>query len=153
RGIVWELALALLPKHIRLLLLSATVGNATEFLAWLDRAHGRKVELVESRERKVPLTFRWVHDEFLGDQLVKMAKGEGDARTTPGLVVCFNRAGAWSVAEMLKGLALLPGPTKVELNRHVDKFDWPDGVGPKLKQMLRRGVGVHHAGLLGKYRR
>ena len=35
----------------------------------------------------------------------------------------------------------------------MDKLDWPQGVGPKLKQMLRRGVGVHHAGLLPKYRR
>src|SRR5207248_11754203 len=112
RGIVWELALALLPKHIRLLLLSATVGNATEFLAWLDRAHGRKVELVESRERKVPLTFRWVPDEFLGEQLVLMAKGGGDARTTPALVFCFNRDECWSTAEMLKGLDLLPPGVK-----------------------------------------
>src|SRR5947209_16176643 len=55
RGIVWELALGMLPPHIRLLLLSATVGNATEFLTWLQRSHGRKLELVESRDRKVPL--------------------------------------------------------------------------------------------------
>jgi superfamily II RNA helicase len=83
RGIVWELTLGMLPAHVRLLLLSATVGNAPEFLAWLERAHGRKLELVEGKERKVPLTFRWVADEFLGDQLVRMAKGEGEARTTP----------------------------------------------------------------------
>ena len=37
--------------------------------------------------------------------------------------------------------------------REVDKLEWPEGVGPKLKQMLHRGVGVHHAGLLPKYRR
>src|SRR6516225_6137310 len=64
RGIVWELSLGLLPPHIRLLLLSATVGNSGEFLAWLQRCHHRKLELVESKERKVPLTFRWVGDEF-----------------------------------------------------------------------------------------
>jgi len=153
RGIVWELSLAMLPKHVRLLLLSATVGNSGEFLAWLERSHGRKLELVESKERKVPLTFRWVADEFLGDQLVKMAQGEGEARTTPALVFCFNRDECWAVAEHLKGLDLLPGATRTELNKVVDKFDWPHGVGPKLKQMLRRGVGVHHAGLLPKYRR
>ena len=56
RGIVWELTLSMLPAHIRLLLLSATVGNAEEFLAWLKRCHGREVELVQSRERKVPVT-------------------------------------------------------------------------------------------------
>src|SRR5213080_398026 len=47
RGIVWELSLSMLPAHIRLLLLSATVGNAGEFVNWLDRCHGRKVELIE----------------------------------------------------------------------------------------------------------
>src|SRR6266436_9417555 len=59
RGMVWELSLSMLPAHVRLLLLSATVGNAAEFTSWLKRCHGRKVELVEGRERKVPLTYRW----------------------------------------------------------------------------------------------
>jgi superfamily II DNA/RNA helicase len=153
RGIVWELALGLLPAHVRLLLLSATVGNSGEFLAWLERSHGRKLELVEGKERKVPLTFRWVPDEFLGDQLVHMAKGEGDGRTTPALVFCFNRDECWSVAENLKGLDLLPAGARSPLNAAIDKLEWKEGVGPKLQQMLRRGVGVHHAGLLPKYRR
>lgn len=153
RGIVWELSLALLPKHIRLLLLSATVGNSLEFLAWLERSHGRKVELVEGRERKVPLTYRWVPDMLLGEQLVEMARGEEATRKTPALVFCFNRDECWSVAEMLKGLPLLSGEQKVRLNKEVDRLDWTQGVGPKLAQMLRRGVGVHHAGLLPKYRR
>src|ERR1700722_6882693 len=153
RGIVWELALGLLPQHVRLLLLSATVGNAPEFLAWLERSHGRKLELVEGKERKVPLTFRWVPDEFLGDQLVRMAKGEGDGRTTPALVFCFNRDECWSVAENLKGLDLLAAGVRGPLNAAIDKLEWKEGVGPKLQQMLRRGVGVHHAGLLPKYRR
>src|SRR5438094_4208031 len=56
RGIVWELSLSMLPKHIRLLLLSATVGNAAEFVNWLAHSHGRKLTLVEGKERKVPLT-------------------------------------------------------------------------------------------------
>src|SRR5947209_7659494 len=153
RGIVWELALGLLPPHIRLLLLSATVGNSGEFLAWLERSHGRKVDLVEGKERKVPLTFRWVPDEFLGDQLVRMAKGEGENRTTPALVFCFNRDECWSVAENLKGLDLLAPGVRKPLHDALDKLTWKEGVGPKLQQMLRRGVGVHHAGLLPKYRR
>lgn len=153
RGIVWELSLNMLPKHIRLLLLSATVGNAVEFLNWLDRQHGRKLELVEGRERKIPLTYHWSPNDFLNDLLVEMAKGENAVRKTPALVFAFNRDECWSVAEQLKGLDLLNGPQRTALNAAVDKLDWPNGVGPKLKQMLRRGVGVHHAGLLPKYRR
>src|SRR5947209_3677352 len=80
RGIVWELSLSMLPPHIRLLLLSATVGNAGEFLAWLQRSHGRRLELVEGKERKVPLTYQWVPDDFLGDFLVDAAKGDAATR-------------------------------------------------------------------------
>jgi superfamily II DNA/RNA helicase len=153
RGIVWELALSMLPKHVRLLLLSATVGNSREFINWLAHCHGRKVELVESKERKVPLTCVWVPDKFLTEHLVEMAKGDPDKRTTPALVFCFNRDECWSVAETLKGLSLLNDDQRGPLHHEVNKIAWSHGVGPKLKQMLHRGVGVHHAGLLGKYRR
>ncbi len=153
RGIVWELSLNLLPKKIRLLLLSATVGNSLEFLNWLERCHGRKLDLVEGRERKIPLQYHWIPDEFLNDVLVDMAKGSDADRKTPALVFVFNRDECWSVAEQLKGLDLLNAAQRSALNKEVDALEWPTGIGPKLKQMLRRGVGVHHAGLLPKYRR
>lgn len=153
RGIVWELSLSLLPRHVRLLLLSATVGNSLEFLAWLERSHGRKLQLVEGKERKVPLSYHWIPDMFLGEQLVDMAKGDPEVRHTPALVFCFNRDECWSVAEHLKGLHLLGPEQRDPLNKAVDRLNWKQGVGPKLQQMLRRGVGVHHAGLLPKYRR
>ncbi len=153
RGIVWELSLNMLPKHIRLLLLSATVGNAVEFTNWLDRQHGRQIELVEGKERKIPLTYKWVPDQFLNELLVDIAKGDDATRKTPALVFAFNRDECWNVAEQLKGLELMNAAQKTALNKECDKLEWPHGVGPKLKQMLRRGVGVHHAGLLPKYRR
>ncbi len=153
RGIVWELSLSMLPPHVRLLLLSATVGNSQEFLNWLDRCHGRKVELVESTERKVPLTYEWVPDMLLGEKVVEMTKGDGFARQTPALVFCFNRDECWSVAEQFKGLPIVSDEQKAQLHEEVNKLDWSTGVGPKMKQLLHRGVGVHHAGLLPKYRR
>jgi superfamily II DNA/RNA helicase len=153
RGIVWELSLSMLPKHVRLLLLSATVGNAREFVNWLDRCHGRKVELVEGTERRVPLTYQWVPNQFLGELLVEISKGNDETRKTPALVFCFNRDECWSTAEMLKGLDVRNLDATRELNASIDQLEWPNGVGPKLKQMLRRGIGVHHAGLLPFYRR
>jgi len=153
RGIVWELSLALLPKHIRLLLLSATVGNSREFINWLEHCHGRKVELVESRDRKVPLSYHWVPDQLLGELLTEMAEGDTLRRKMPALVFCFNRDECWSVAEQLKGLPLVDGAVRSELLSRCNKLEWKEGIGPKLKQMLGRGVGVHHAGLLPKYRR
>src|SRR5207237_771622 len=82
RGIVWELSLSLLPKHVRLLLLSATVGNSLEFLAWLERSHQRKLQLVEGKERKIPLSYHWVPDMLLGEHLVEMARGGPEVRHT-----------------------------------------------------------------------
>ena len=107
RGIVWEMTLALLPRHVKTLLLSATVGNAHEFRMWLSRCHEREVHLVEGSERRVPLTFQWIGDQTLDELLVSMAKGEEEARFTPSLVFCFNRDECWTIAEMLKGKKLI----------------------------------------------
>jgi superfamily II DNA/RNA helicase len=153
RGIVWELSLGLLPAHIRTLLLSATVGNAAEFNAWLKRAHGRSLDLVQGTERKVPLTYQWVGDQLLGEQLEIMADGPEDSRLTPALVFCFNREECWNVAEQLKGKGLLASGQQKRLVEELDQYDWSQGAGPKLRQVLLRGVGVHHAGVLPRYRR
>ena len=92
-------------------------------------------------------------DQLLTEQLVLMAKGDGHTRYTPALVFCFNRDECWSVAEQLKGLQLLGDDQRTRLHGEVNRLDWSQGVGPKIRQMLHRGVGVHHAGMLPKYRR
>lgn len=153
RGIVWEMTLGMLPEHIRLLLLSATVGNAYPFTSWLRHAHRHNLELVQSDERKVPLTYHWIGDQLLSEQLEIMADGDEATRRTPALVFCFNREECWTVAEQLKGKKLVQGDQQKHLAHELDKYDWSQGAGPKLKQILYRGVGVHHAGLLPSYRR
>jgi superfamily II DNA/RNA helicase len=153
RGVVWELSLAMLPPHVRVMLLSATVGNAAEFIVWLNRSLDRKVQLVQSTERKVPLTYVWVPDELLNDQLEQMAAGDESERRIPALVFCFNRDECWSVAEQLKGKSLLSDGQQKRLVEELSKHDWSKGAGPKVKQILQRGVGIHHAGILPKYRR
>lgn len=153
RGVVWELSLALLPQHVRLLLLSATVGAPLEFVRWLRNCHNRNVELVQSDDRKVPLTHHWVGDMLLNEQLEVMADSEEQRRRTPALVFCFNREQCWTIAEQLKGKKLLQAGQQVQLVDELKKHDWSQGAGPKLRQILIRGVGVHHAGLLPKYKR
>ena len=153
RGIVWEFGLALLPKHVRTMLLSATVGNSQEFINWLKHRHDRSLMLVQGNERKVPLAFRWVGDQLLTDQLEIMVKGSTEERRTPALIFCFNREACWTVAEQLKGKKLLDDAHQKELATRLEEFDFREGVGPKLKQILMRAVGVHHAGVLPKYRR
>ncbi len=153
RGIVWELTLGLLPKHIRTLLLSATVGNAMEFVQWLNRCHERRLELVQSDDRKVPLTYQWVGDQLLSEHMEWMASGEEATRKVPALVFCFNRETCWTVAEQLKGKGLLAAGQQKQLVEELEAYDWSEGAGPKLRQLLMRGVAVHHAGVLPRYRR
>lgn len=155
RGVVWELALVLLPKNVRLMLLSATVGNAFDFLGWLREKHGRTVRLVATDERKVPLEFHWIEDRLLTEQLVEMNKegdGEEDERTTPALVFCFMRDECFEVAERIKGLPLITKEARAEIEEILEEHDFSKGIGPKLKMMLIRGVGVHHAGILPRYK-
>ena len=153
RGIVWELALALLPGHVRVMLLSATVGDAHEFINWMARSYKRNVTLVEGKERKVPLQFQWVGDDLLPDFLERIAAGTETQRRTPLLVFCFDRSICWDVAEVLKGKDLFAQGQRQPLLDRLEAFDFSQGVGNKLRTFLTRGVGIHHAGLLPKYRR
>ncbi len=153
RGIVWELTLGLLPEHIRTLLLSATVGNSYEFTSWLSRSCNRRLTLVEGRERKVPLSYHWIDDYMLDEWVEKMFEGSEAERRTPALIFCFNRDECWQVAELLKGKKVVDKAQQGALSDALEQYDWSEGAGPKIKQLLQRGVGVHHAGVLPKYRR
>ncbi|MGB4258488.1 MAG: DEAD/DEAH box helicase, partial [Phycisphaerae bacterium] len=154
RGVVWELSLVLLPRHTRVMLLSATVGNPHEFASWLRAQHGRDLKVVLSNERRVPLEFNWIGDKLLTEQLPEMVTDDDATNRVPALVFCFNRDECWEVAERLKGLPLIGGPARAEIEAYLNerKADFAEGVGPKLKQMLIRGVGVHHAGVLPKHK-
>lgn len=154
RGVVWELSLVLLPPQVRVLLLSATVGNPYEFADWLRKEHGRRVEVVVSHERRVPLEFVWVEDKLLSEQLPQMVSDNDAENRTPALVFCFNRDECWDVAERLKGLPLIGDAQRKQIEAHLAerKGALDEGVGPKLRQMLIRGVGVHHAGVLPRHK-
>ncbi len=153
RGIVWEFSLSLLPPHVRLLLLSATIGNASTFVGWCRKIHNRSLQLVQSLDRRVPLSFRWVPDKLLTEHLEEMAAGDDEMRRTPALVFCFNRDECWNVAEELKGKSMLASGQQKRLVAEIEKIEWSKGAGTKLKQLLMRGVGVHHAGILPKHKR
>lgn len=152
RGVVWELSLMLLPKHIRLMLLSATVGNPVEFVGWMKTEHGRSLRLVKTDQRRVPLAFGWVGDKLLTEQLPGMVSENDAENRSPALVFCFNRDECWDIAEKLKGLKLINEAARAEIERRINPADFAEGIGPKLRQMLIRGVGVHHAGVLPKYK-
>ncbi len=104
RGIVWEFSLGLLPPHVRTLLLSATVGSPNDFLYWLRTTCQRKLELVQSEVRKVPLTFQWVPTAWLTEQDEEMVcrrrRGPQERRHSSSVSTAID---CWNVAEQLKG--------------------------------------------------
>ena len=153
RGIVWEFTLGLLPPHVRTLLISATVGNAYEFVSWLRANTDRRLALVRSDERKVPLEFRWIGDELLPELVEEMHRGADGERMVPTLIFCFNRDQCWDTAEIVKGKNIIDAARQKELTQRLAAYDWTKGAGSKLRQLLLRGVGLHHAGILPKYRR
>lgn len=153
RGIVWELALSLLPKHVRVMLLSATIGAADEFVNWMARSLDRRVTLVQGTERRVPLHFHWIGDELLPDFVERIAQGTEEQKRTPALVFCFDRQVCWDTAEVLKGKDLFAEGQRKALLDRLEDFDLSIGSGNKLRTLLTRGVGIHHAGLLPRYRR
>ncbi len=152
RGVVWELSLVLLPKHVRMMLLSATVGNALDFVNWLREKHGRRLRIARTDERRVPLEFHWVEEKLLSEQLPEMNTDDDATCRTPALVFSFIRDQCWEVAERLKGLPLIGKETRALVEEILDEHDFSKGIGPKLRQMLIRGVGVHHAGVLPRYK-
>lgn len=152
RGVVWELALVIMPASVRLMLLSATVGNAFEFTGWLREKHGRKLALAQTQERRIPLDFIWVEDRLLTEHLPVMIGSDDATSRVPALVFCFIRDECWEVAERLKGLPLIGPDAKAEIEAALDPEDFRHGIGPKLRAMLLRGVGVHHAGVLPRYK-
>ena len=112
--------------------LSATVGNAMDFIHWLRQSHQRVLELVRGEERRVPLSYHWIDDELLTEQLEDMAQGDAESRMTPALVFCFNRDECWSVAEQIKGKKVLSDGQQARLNEaSFGHHEWSPGAGAR----------------------
>ena len=125
-----------------------------EFIHWLRHSHQRRLELVKGDERKVPLRFHWVGDMLLTEQLEAMAAGDDEVR---------GGRRPWSSASIAKSAGRWPSRSRARrssatASRRGWSRSWNGTTGRKApgrscKQLLLRGVGVHHAGLLPKYRR
>ncbi len=154
RGWAWQVPLIELPQAQHLLM-SATPGDVTELAADLSRRNGRETAVVDDAVRPVPLTFTWSLtplEETL-EELVTTGQG-------PVYVVHFTQADAIAHAEaILRGLAVRDGRFatasangRAIAERLVD-VRFAAGFGKTLVKLLRRGIGVHHAGMLPRYRR
>ena len=78
----------------------------------------------------MPLSYHWIGDELLTDQLEAMAQGDAESRMTPALVFCFNRDECWNVAEQIKGKKLLGDGQQARLNEELARYEWSQGPAP-----------------------
>jgi len=146
RGVAWQVPLLEL-RHVRFLLMSATLGDTSFFEKDLEYRTGEKCVTVRSDERPVPLHFEY-RDTPLHETLQKLV----DADKAPIYLVSFTQRGA---AEEAQNLMSVDFCTKEEKKKIAEaslgtRFDSP--FGKDVQRFVRHGVGLHHAGLLPKYR-
>jgi len=147
RGWAWQVPLIELPQA-QFLLMSATLGDVTRFQEDLTRRTARPTAVVSSATRPVPLSFSWaltpVH-ETISDILM--------ARQAPVYVVHFTQKDALERAQALLSVTLCTREEKDEIAAAIGEFRFTAGFGRTLSKLVRHGVGVHHAGMLPRYRR
>ena len=146
RGVAWQIPLLIL-KRARFLLMSATLGDTVFFEEALTKLTGRPTVAVRSQDRPVPLHFQWC-ETALPETVLRFAT-EGKA---PVYVVHFTQADAARNAQSFTSLDLCTKAEKAALAKALEGFRFSSPYGPDLKRWLRQGIGLHHAGLLPKYR-
>ncbi len=147
RGWAWQVPLLELPRA-QFLLMSATLGDVTTIAADLSRRTGRETVVVDEAERPVSLSFDWSLDT-LDDTLGELVT-TGQA---PVYVVHFTQAAAVEHATALLRSKVDYRIDKESVAARMAAVRFGAGFGKTLSRLLRAGIGVHHAGMLPKYRR
>ncbi|HVM27586.1 MAG TPA: DUF3516 domain-containing protein [Mycobacteriales bacterium] len=147
RGWAWQVPL-LEMTGTQFLLMSATLGDVDWLREDLERRSQRPAALVTSVERPVPLSFSYamtpVH-ETLTELL--------ETHQAPVYVVHPTQAGAVEQAQALMSVNVCSREEKDAIADAIGDFRFPAGFGRTLSRLVRHGIGVHHAGMLPRYRR
>ncbi len=146
RGIAWQIPLITLP-HVKFLLMSATLGDVTTFVDGLKTFTGTEVSVVRSEQRPVPLDWEWretpVHETIFDLSMNGRA---------PIYVVNFTQREAAELAQNLLSVNLCTKEEKEVLADAIGGTRFDTHYGAEIKKLVRHGVGLHHAGILPKYR-
>lgn len=147
RGWAWQVPLLELPQaqHI---LLSATLGDTSFFVEDLQRRTGRTVSVVDDAVRPVPLHFTY-STEPVGEVIQELVA----THMAPVYVVHFSQREAVAQATGLLSMSLISNDQRERIRAALGSFSFSPGFGQTLSKLLRAGIGVHHAGLLPRYRR
>lgn len=147
RGWAWQVPLLTLP-HAQFLLMSATLGDVSTISDDLHRRSGRPVSEVTHTERPIPLTF-----EYVRTPVHETVQALLDERQAPIYVVHFSQAAAMERAQALSSIRIVGREQRDEIAAAIGDFRFSTGFGSTLSRLVRAGIGVHHAGMLPKYRR
>lgn len=146
RGVAWQIPILALP-HTRFLLMSATFGDPDPFKKHLEALNGKRTAVVRSTDRPVPLDF--TYSELALHERVHKLVNEGKH---PIYLVNFTQRACAEEAQNLMSMDYCSKEEKKRINEALvgARFDSP--YGKELQRFLRHGIGIHHAGLLPKYR-
>lgn len=147
RGWAWQVPIVELPQA-QFLLMSATLGETSFFAEDLTRRTGRETAEITSVERPVPLHFRYVV-EPLHETITELLS----TREAPVYVVHFTQQAAVERAQALMSVNVTSKEDKAAIAETIGAFRFTSGFGRTLSRLVRHGIGVHHAGMLPRYRR
>jgi superfamily II RNA helicase len=147
RGWAWQVPLVELPQA-QFLLMSATLGDVSRFERDLSRRTGRPTAVVSSADRPVPLSF-----SFAMTPLHETVSELLACREAPIYIVHFTQAAAIEQAQALMSVNVCTRAEKDAIAELIGGFRFSSGFGKTLSRLVRHGIGVHHAGMLPKYRR
>ncbi len=146
RGVAWQVPLLTLSKA-RFLLMSATLGDTAFFESELTRLNGRPTVTVSSTERPVPLEYAYSELPLATTLESLIAQGRA-----PVYVVHFTQLEAAQSAQDFTSINVCTREEKTALGAAVEGFKFTSPYGPEIRKWLKHGIGLHHAGLLPKYR-
>ena len=147
RGWAWQVPLLLLPGA-QFLLMSATLGDVTAIATDLERRTGRPTAVVTGVERPVPLHFSYVREP-----VHEVVAGLLDSGEAPIYIVHFSQAAALERAQALSSVRITTREQRDAIADAIGGFRFTTGFGKTLSRLVRAGIGVHHAGMLPRYRR
>ena len=147
RGWAWQVPLLTLPR-VQFVLMSATLGDVTAIADDLRRRTGRETAVVTGVERPVPLHYYYettpIHETV--EELITTGQA-------PVYIVHFSQAAALERAQAMASMKVASREQRDAIAELIGEFRFTTSFGKTLSRLIRMGIGVHHAGMLPKYRR
>ena len=147
RGWAWQVPLITLTRA-QFILMSATLGDVTAIAEDLTRRTGRETARVTGVDRPVPL-----HFSYAKTPVQETVEELLETRQAPVYIVHFSQAAAMERAQALSSIRVITREQRDEIADAIGGFRFTTGFGKTLSRLVRAGIGVHHAGMLPRYRR